>query len=117
MGTRVRKKENVEIGSRLRQLRKDVHLTQVRMSKVMGVTPDHYRRIESGRCGLTIEHILFLYEYLQIDPTYLLTGKHNEGFDLKGYLANCSQNERNVFLERCFEYFSTRLNEKQFEIF
>ena len=40
----------------------------------------------------------------KIDPTYLLTGEKNHTFDVEMFLANCSREERDKFLDRMLIY-------------
>ena len=46
--------------------------------------------------------MLILYEKYKIDPTYLLTGEKNHTFDVELFLANCSREERDEFIDRIY---------------
>ena len=48
--------------------------------------------------------MLILYEKYKIDPTYLLTGEKNHTFDVELFLANCSREERDNFIDRMLAY-------------
>lgn len=104
MSFREKKQQNIEIGSRLKQWRKDAHISQAEMAEELGVSDEHYRKLENGGAGLTVDRVLILYEKRQIDPTYLLTGKKVKEFDLEGFLSSCDKDERKAFFERCFDY-------------
>lgn len=101
---RQKKSSNVEIGSRLRLIRENLGRSQAEFSEILEIGDDHYRKLESGSTGLTIEKVRILYEKLNIDPTYLLTGERQDEFDLDRYLVNCSKEQRDKLLQRCLEY-------------
>lgn len=65
---------------------------------------EHYRKIELGMYGLQRENMLILYKKYKIDPTYLLTDEKNLTFDVEMFLANCSREERDKFLDRMLIY-------------
>ena len=112
---RSKKTENVEIGTRLRESRINLGLSQAKMAEILDVTDDHYRKLESGNTGLTIGKLRLLYEKLQIEPTYLLTGKQSGEFDLEKYLANCTLEQSNALFARSLEYFWNMVQERKTE--
>ena len=113
--SRSKKFENVEIGKRLRECRINLGLSQARMAEILDVTDDHYRKLESGNTGLTIGKIRILFEKLQIEPTYLLTGKQSEEMDLDKYLANCTAQQSNALFARSLQYFWNMVQERKTE--
>ncbi len=111
--SRSKKAENVEIGRRLRECRMNLGLSQAKIAEILDVTDDHYRKLESGNTGLTIGKIRILYEKLQIEPTYLLTGKQSEEMDLEKYLANCTEQQSDALFARCLQYFWNMVQERK----
>lgn len=101
---RTKKNSNVEIGGRLRVIRENLGKSQAEFAEILDISDEHYRKLESGNTGLTIEKVRILYERLNIDPTYLLVGRKMEEFDLDKYLVNCSKEQRDRLLRRCLEY-------------
>lgn len=102
---RAEKKElNIQIGKRLQNARENNGYTQEAFAEALDVGVEHYRKIELGMYGLQRENMLILYERYKIDPTYLLTGEKNHTFDLELFLANCSREERNEFIDRMLAY-------------
>ena len=102
---RAEKKElNLQIGKRLQNARENNGFTQEAFAEALDVGVEHYRKIELGMYGLQRENMLILYERYKIDPTYLLTGEKNHTFDLELFLANCSREERNEFIDRMLAY-------------
>ena len=78
--------------------------TQEAFAEALDVGVEHYRKIELGMYGLQRENMLILYEQYKIDPTYLLTGEKNHTFDVELFLANCSREERDNFIDRMLAY-------------
>lgn len=102
--SRAKKNDNIEIGMRLRAIRINLGKSQADFAEIMEISDDHYRKIESGSSGLTLEKVKMLYERLNIDPTYLLAGKRMDDFDLDKYLVNCSKEQRDNVFRHCLAY-------------
>lgn len=102
---RAEKKEiNVQIGKRLQTARENNGYTQEDFAEALGVGVEHYRKLESGAYGLQPEKMLVLYERYRIEPTYLISGENNSHFNMGVFLANCSREERNDFIEQTLSY-------------
>ena len=77
----------VKIGERLRKQRRIMGLTQEQAAELLGVSTTYYGEIERGNRKLTIPRILTVYEKMNLEPTYLLTGEiltdkvYDESFD------------------------------------
>ncbi len=99
-----RKELNIQIGKRLQTARENNGYTQEAFAEALDVGVEHYRKIELGMYGLQRENMLILYEKYKIDPTYLLTGEKNHTFDVELFLANCSREERDNFIDRMLAY-------------
>ena len=67
--------ENELIGKRLKKARREAGITCADMSELLDISEGHYRKIERGVYGLDIRKLLVLYEKLEINTMYLLTGK------------------------------------------
>ena len=65
----------VKIGERLRKQRRIMGLTQEQAAELLGVSTTYYGEIERGNRKLTIPRILTVYEKMNLEPTYLLTGE------------------------------------------
>ena len=102
---RAEKKDiNIAIGQRLQTVRENGGYTQEAFAELLDIGVEHYRKIERGVYGLQPEKMLILYENFKADPTYLITGKAHQEFDIELYMTNCSKAERNHFLERMLAY-------------
>lgn len=99
-----RKELNIQIGKRLQTARENNGYTQEAFAEALDVGVEHYRKIELGMYGLQRENMLIVYEKYKIDPTYLLTGEKNHTFDVELFLANCSREERDNFIDRMLAY-------------
>ena len=94
----------ITLGLKIAYYRKKCGYTQEAFAEALDVGVEHYRKIELGMYGLQRENMLILYEKYKIDPTYLLTGEKNHTFDVKMFLANCSREERDKFIDRMLAY-------------
>ena len=70
-----RKDANIQIGKRLREARLNMNLEKAEIADVLGVTVEHYRKLEAGITGISVDKVLTLYHKYGIDPTYLITGE------------------------------------------
>ena len=83
---------------------KTVDIRRKFFAETLDVGVEHYRKIESGVYGLQPEKMLILYEKYRIEPTYLVTGDTNHKVDIELFLANCSREERDAFIDRMLAY-------------
>ncbi len=67
--------ENEIIGKRLQKVRESIGAEYYDMAKLFGVSEGHYRKIERGMYSLDMPKLLVLYNELNVDPLYLMTGK------------------------------------------
>lgn len=83
-----------KIGSRLRKERILLGYTQEQIAEIIGVTENFYGKIERGVRGLSLENTIIIYEKLNIDITYLLTGEQRSEFSFDKMLERCPVNKR-----------------------
>ena len=102
-----RKDANIQIGKRLREARLNMNLEKSE-TDVWGVTVEHYRKLEAGVMGISVDKVLTLYHKYGIDPTYLITGESSniKDFNLDYYVANSTKEQRNEFFDRVLAYLS-----------
>lgn len=67
----------LEIGSRLREIRKTTGLNQEDFAKTLGASYRSYRGFETGQRKVTTLMVLNLYEVMQISPAWFLLGNGN----------------------------------------
>lgn len=103
---------NIQIGKRLQDARENSGYTQEVFAEALDVSVEHYRKLESGAYGLQLEKLVILHDKYKIDPTSLITGEKNHGFDLETFLANCSREERNAFIARMLSYMEKWMTER-----
>lgn len=103
-----RKDTNIQIGKRLREARTNMNKDKVEFAQTLDVTEEHYRKLEAGATGLSVDKILVLYHTYGIDPTYLITGVSSnvKDFNLEYYVANSSKEQRDDFFDRVLAYLS-----------
>ncbi len=95
---------NILIGKRLQNARVNAGYTQEMFAETLGVSVEHYRKLECGAYSLQPEKLLLLYEKYKIDLTGLIAGKKMEPFDLDGFIANCTREERDQLVRRMLVY-------------
>ena len=79
----------VEIGLRLRRIRREKDYTQEQMAEMLGISTAYYGKIERGVNSLSIKRLHTLNVKLGIDITYLITGKDNNTLSMGQILAEC----------------------------
>lgn len=82
-----------DIGERLKKHRKENKLTQGEVAKLLEMSLNFYGDIERGKCRLSIEKIILVYERLGIDPTYLLTGKEHPTVSFYDFIKDCPKDK------------------------
>jgi len=60
------------MGQRLKELRKEKRLRQAEMAKLLGITPQHYQRIEYGKINISALTLYTLADYFGVSTDYLL---------------------------------------------
>ena len=79
----------------------------LKVRNVLDVTVEHYRKLEAGITGISVDKVLTLYHKYGIDPTYLITGESSmKDFNLDYYVANSTKEQRNDFFDRVLAYLS-----------
>lgn len=82
-----------DIGIRLKNWRKEQHLTQADAAALLEMSLNFYGDIERGKCRLSIEKIVLAYEKLGIDPTYLLTGEQHPTVGFYDIIKDCPKDK------------------------
>lgn len=102
--SRQKKDINIEIGSRLKNARENLNYTQSQFAELLGICDEHYRKIENGSVGLTMEKVYTLYQEAKIDPNYLIIGENQDNIDIEYCLNNCSKEQRKEMFTRLMTY-------------
>ena len=66
---------NKKIGARLKCFREEKGLSVQQVSKILGISETHYRRIERGEHDMGMQKLYDLNLFLNLDPRYLITGE------------------------------------------
>lgn len=74
----------MEIGTRLRERREALGLTQQALARELGVTHQHVSRIESGQAMPSLELVVRIAARFGVTTDELLTGKERAPADLAG---------------------------------
>lgn len=64
-------------GIRIRRLRRENDLTQEMLAEQLNISAYHFRRIENGKAGASIDLLIDLAEYFGITLDYLILGRES----------------------------------------
>lgn len=67
-----------EIGNRISERRKALHLTQENLAEQMDISVQMVSNLECGRKSIRVENLIKLSKILDISCDYILTGKRTE---------------------------------------
>ena len=70
--------DQVAFGQRLKDLRAEKGLPQEAFAEEIGISASHYKHMESGSIGCSIDLLLVLSETFHVSTDYLLTGRSIE---------------------------------------
>ena len=73
------------IGKRIKQARKDNNKTQEDLAEFLNISNSYISRIERGTTKLSLELLIKICTYLNVEPSYVLTGSIYSSDD---YLRN-----------------------------
>ena len=82
-----------DIGERLKKYRKENKTNPKWYCQETWNVAEFYGDIERGKCRLSIEKIILVYERLGIDPTYLLTGEEHPSVSFHDLIKDCPQDK------------------------
>lgn len=88
-----------EIGTRLRDCREKLHLTQAQMADKLEMSTNYYGQIERGQKGLSIKKAILCCIKLEIDLNFLLAGISPLENQYNDYLKKCPI-EKQIYVEQ-----------------
>ena len=94
-----------EIGCRLREKRERLRLTQERAAEVLDVSVTHYKNIEHGRSGMSMEVLIDICDKFDMDPSYLIYGKEIRQNPIVEFYEHLPR-EKRQFFDRAMYYLS-----------
>ena len=68
----------IEMGKRMRNRRKELNLTQEKMSELLDISTKHYSGVERGVAGLSIENLIMISDILGLNLDYLIRGENSQ---------------------------------------
>ncbi|WP_237585192.1 MULTISPECIES: helix-turn-helix domain-containing protein [unclassified Proteus (in: enterobacteria)] len=63
---------NTIVGQRIKQKRKQLKLTGIEMGRRLGISQQHYSRLENGHIKITVDQLITISYILGISPQSLL---------------------------------------------
>lgn len=97
--------DNVEIGKRIKEIRKEHRLTQEKFAEILGVTTTAIRDYESGQYGMSKDVLLRMRECFKVSLDYLLFGENVKETDIMLMLENTSDDNKMKILMYLVSYF------------
>lgn len=86
----------ISIGERLRKQRKHLRLTQEEAAEMLGISVTFYGEIERGKKGISLEKVKLIDEKLNLEPTYLITGRHFTQDKVYQILSDCPKDKEHL---------------------
>lgn len=103
MGNRAGSQELIRLGERIRQKRKDSHLSQETLAEITGISVNTVSRIEGGQAAMSIEIFAKLVEVLDADANELLgkklEGERNPAHKMISRVLNLQPKEQKVVIQ------------------
>lgn len=96
---------NIEVGNRLREIRKGLKFTQEQFAEQLNYATKHYGQVERGERGITLEKLKLLYEKFDVDLLYLLTGDKSHQVKINQLISDCPK-DKLFDLEQILKYIS-----------
>ncbi len=96
---------NIEVGNRLREIRKGLKLTQEKFSEQLDYSTNNYGQIERGERGISLEKLRLLYDKFDVDLLYLLTGDKSHQVKINQLISDCPK-DKLFDLEQILKYIS-----------
>ena len=93
----------IEMGKRMKEQRKILHLTQENMAEKLNISIKHYGGVERGIAGLSLENLINASEIFGVGLDYLIKGTKETDdsipIRIKEIYLNCSPEKRGYILE------------------
>lgn len=87
-------------GDRLRKLRNEAHITQARVSEILGIEPDAYGKYERGETSPSLDTIVKLAEVYHTTLDYLVCGiEPDPSAQFSEYMEKCPQDMQDALLK------------------
>lgn len=91
------------IGSRIKAERKNLGLTQEKLSELINVTPHYIYEIERGMKSMSVETLILLSEKMELSADYILFGNRRGNLNSLYRKLDELSDERRIRAEKVFE--------------
>lgn len=91
------------IGSRIKAERKNLGLTQEKLSELINVTPHYIYEIERGMKSMSVETLILLSEKMELSADYILFGNRRASLGSLYRKLDELSDERRIRAEKVFE--------------
>ncbi len=83
-------RNQIEIGKRIRELRRSLNETQQQFSEAVNITPNFLSELETAKKGLSCETLYNICENRKVSADYLLFGDKSETTPPSEIIINCA---------------------------
>ena len=92
-----------EMGKRIKQKRKELNLTQEKLSEILEISPTYISEIERGTGISSLETITKIANVLNLDLDYLILGISNTNIDktFSNLLERIPKKDQKLFISLC----------------
>ncbi len=93
-----------EVGLRIREARKEKHLSQNELSEMIQISPSHMSDIENGKTSISLDIFMRITEALQVSSDWLLRTNipqvaNLQSGELADILSDCSVQETQALIK------------------
>lgn len=92
-----------QMGERLRAQRKRMGLTQEQAAELLGISTTFYGEVERGNRRLSLEKIVLVQERMNLEPSYLISGKLITEESMAAIFKDCPK-EKEAIVEQLLRY-------------
>lgn len=93
----------VNMGKRMKEKRKALHLTQEYMAELLGISVKHYGGVERGAAGLSLENLIEVSNILDIGLDYLIKGEEMPDdyipSKIRNFYLNCPKDKQQYIVD------------------
>ena len=103
-----------EMGKRIKQKRKELNLTQEKLSEILEISPTYISEIERGTGISSLATITKIANVLNLDLDYLILGISNTNIDktFSNLLERIPKKDQKLFISLCENIANTFIDKK-----
>ena len=93
-----------DVGSRIREVRKSMHLSQDALAEMVKISPSHMSDVENGKTNISLDVFMRITEALQVSSDWILRTNvpsvaHLQSGEIADILSDCSASETQALIK------------------